>query len=313
MSEQRIERLVRASAPQRLPVGRALSLLAVVCVLVALVAAASPRSLARTGPAPPGVDVSLALGDLVAIALALVVVGFAVLAYLAWPGRRGREEDEPELVFERQPMHRRERLLLLVLALVVVGVPLAAVALLARREEGQAPPAPVTTGGAGRPSGRPAPDAPTGRHEPLTVHWPVLVALASLALLAVAAYLLARARSRRRVTPEPDRVVRELVGAVEESLEELEREPDPRRAVIRAYARMERVLAAHGAPRRAFEAPVEYLTRALKALRAGGASAKRLTLLFERARFSRHAVDQAMKREAIDALVALRAELEAER
>ena len=45
-------------------------------------------------------------------------------------------------------------------------------------------------------------------------------------------------------------------AAVDESLDDLRAEPDPRRAVIAAYARLERVLAAHGLPRFAAEAPL---------------------------------------------------------
>ena len=51
---------------------------------------------------------------------------------------------------------------------------------------------------------------------------------------------------------------------------------------------MERALAAHGFPRRRFEAPHEYLNRVLGELSGGRRAAARLTALFERARFSPH-------------------------
>jgi|SRR6266511_910859 len=98
-----------------------------------------------------------------------------------------------------------------------------------------------------------------------------------------------------------------------ETLQDLRSEPDPRKAVIRTYARMERTLAARGLPRNAFEAPLEYLVRVLDVLQVGAHSVRRLTRLFERARFSPHAIDAGMKEEAIEALVALRAELEVAR
>jgi hypothetical protein len=101
----------------------------------------------------------------------------------------------------------------------------------------------------------------------------------------------------------------ELVAAVELSLEDLERDPDPRRAVIRAYARMERALGAHGLARRPSETALEYLARALTALQVGRASVERLTALFERAKFSRHEIDGSMKAEALAALSSLRDEL----
>jgi hypothetical protein len=79
--------------------------------------------------------------------------------------------------------------------------------------------------------------------------------------------------------------------------------------VIAAYARMERALAASGLARTQAEAPREYLERTLPELGASAGSAKRLTALFERAKFSPHRIDAGMKEEAIAALTALRDEL----
>ncbi len=74
---------------------------------------------------------------------------------------------------------------------------------------------------------------------------------------------------------------------------------------------MERVLAAHGVARRAAEAPLEYLARVLRDLALRESSVRTLTHLFERAKFSHHAVDPTMKEAAIDALETARAELRA--
>jgi hypothetical protein len=98
-----------------------------------------------------------------------------------------------------------------------------------------------------------------------------------------------------------------------DSLDDLRAEPDPRRAVIRAYARMEGTFAAYGVAREEAEAPLEYMTRALDSLSVSAYSVRRLTQLFSRAKFSSHEVDAGMKDEAIEALVGLRAELEHER
>jgi hypothetical protein len=130
------------------------------------------------------------------------------------------------------------------------------------------------------------------------------------ALVAIAGIGLAlRERRRRRVVlaaSAPDG----LVAAVEESLEDIGSEPDPRRAVIKAYDRMERALSASGTPRDRAETPLEYLRRALAAVNASKGSIHRLTDLFEQARFSRHVIDATMKSEAIEALSALRSELD---
>jgi hypothetical protein len=100
-----------------------------------------------------------------------------------------------------------------------------------------------------------------------------------------------------------------LLVALDESLDDLRAEPDARRAVIAAYARMERALSLAGLGRRRAEAPREYLARTLPAVGAGAPSVERLTALFERAKFSPHDVDATMKAEAIEALAALRDEL----
>jgi Domain of unknown function (DUF4129) len=133
----------------------------------------------------------------------------------------------------------------------------------------------------------------------------VAVFVAVLVVLAVAL----AARRRRRATPQRGLVAEELSALVERSLAELEAERDPRRAVIAAYAGMEQTLAANGLPRAPAEAPLEYLARALAELRVSEASAGRLTELFQRARFSRHEVGEAMKQDAIEALAAVRDEL----
>ena len=85
------------------------------------------------------------------------------------------------------------------------------------------------------------------------------------------------------------------------------------RRMIAAYGRLERVLAWHGLPRSPAEAPLEYLARVLTELSVGARAASRLTDLFERAKFSQHAVGAEMKDEAIDALETVREDLVAAR
>jgi uncharacterized membrane protein YidH (DUF202 family) len=137
---------------------------------------------------------------------------------------------------------------------------------------------------------------------------PVIVVstLAVVALGAAAWFAFERRRVQQRRS-EPPAV--ELALALERTIADLRAEPDPRKAVIAAYAQMERALAEAELPRRPAEAPREYLGRVLPAIGASTASVERLTELFERAKFSPHAIDAAMKEEAIDALESLRDEL----
>jgi uncharacterized protein DUF4129 len=102
---------------------------------------------------------------------------------------------------------------------------------------------------------------------------------------------------------------RAVSQALDDSLDDLRNDPDIRRAIIAAYARMERALATVGMARAPAEAPFEYLERSLVELDAGADGARRLTELFERAKFSDHALGEPMREEAIDALVAVRDDL----
>lgn len=129
------------------------------------------------------------------------------------------------------------------------------------------------------------------------------------ALLAAAGVAAFAGRSAKPMRPLWRRSQDEVALALDESLDDLRSEPDLRRAIIAAYARMERTLAAAGIPRRPAEAPLEYLARALHDLDASAGAVTRLTDLFEWAKFSHHEPDASMRDEAIDALVALRDEL----
>ena len=141
-----------------------------------------------------------------------------------------------------------------------------------------------------------------------TFEWPVLWgAIAVLVVAVVAAGIRARLRPAQplRGLPFEEDVAAEIDGAIED----LEREPDPRRAVIAAYARMERVLGRHGLARRLSETPIEYLQRVLLGLTAKAGAVTRLTGLFERARFSAHEIGQTEKNDAITALREIREDM----
>jgi hypothetical protein len=133
----------------------------------------------------------------------------------------------------------------------------------------------------------------------------IVVGLLTVAVLTAIVF----AFMRHRQTARPRRIQHALVLALEKTLDDLRAEPDPRKAVIAAYAQMEHALARAGLPREPAEAPREYLERVLPEIGAGADSVERLTALFERAKFSPHAIDEAMKEEAIAALESLRDEL----
>ena len=162
-----------------------------------------------------------------------------------------------------------------------------------------------------KPSGTPSADkhrAPGG--SPAHFDWAPVAVVGGLVVfgLGAAAWVLVRRRVPKKALAE-GLSADALIAALDDSLDDLRDEPDARRAVIAAYARMERALAYGGLGRRKSEAPREYLERALPAVGAGARSVARLTALFEEAKFSPHEVDGGMKAEAIDALAALRDEL----
>lgn len=135
--------------------------------------------------------------------------------------------------------------------------------------------------------------------------WPAVLIAGALVAVGFGVYRLGRKRR-----PQEERTLREDITAIlDDTLEKLSAEDDPRRAVILAYAWMERTLAAHGLPRAPSEAPLEYLARVLIDLEASRDSVFELTALFERAKFSLHDVDEEMKHEAIASLTAVRDEL----
>jgi hypothetical protein len=137
--------------------------------------------------------------------------------------------------------------------------------------------------------------------------WVPVIVVSSLAVAGLAAVALAFVRRREPAAPADPAAA--LALAIERTLDDLRAELDPRRAVIAAYAQMEGALGRARLPRRAPEAPREYLERVLPEVGAGAASVERLTGLFERAKFSPHTIDTAMKEDAIAALEHLRDDL----
>jgi hypothetical protein len=145
-------------------------------------------------------------------------------------------------------------------------------------------------------------------------HFEYTVLWISLVVIAVGGgwlYYAWRTRKKRTAMPldREQTVVEDFAASIGDAIGDLENEPDARRAVIAAYARMETVLARNGLKRRPSETPVEYLRRILLGLTSRGDSVSRLTSLFEQAKFSRHTIDDAMKQDAIGALREIRDDL----
>ncbi|HEU5244638.1 MAG TPA: DUF4129 domain-containing protein [Gaiellaceae bacterium] len=143
------------------------------------------------------------------------------------------------------------------------------------------------------------------------LRWDEIAIVLGVLLVVAAIYgVLSSRREPRLFRPRPEDTDA-LVSALDLSLDDLRTDPDLRRAIIAAYARMEAALGAAGIRRRPSEAPLEYLERALLTLHASAEAVRTLTDLFEWARFSHHEPEPSMRDEAVDALVAVRDELRA--
>lgn len=81
-------------------------------------------------------------------------------------------------------------------------------------------------------------------------------------------------------------------------------DPDPRRAIIAAYAALLAGLAGAGSPRLAFEAPEEHLDRSVQHLALPADSLQAVTRLFLIARFSNNPLGEADRQEALRSLAA---------
>jgi hypothetical protein len=140
-----------------------------------------------------------------------------------------------------------------------------------------------------------------------------VIAAVGVAVGATAVAVGLRTRGRRIGRPA-SRVRRRSAAAVslERTIADLQNDPDPRHAVISAYAWMEDELTESGWGRRPSRAPFEYLDEALRELAVPPEPAHVLTELFEVARFSSHRVDPAMRDRAIGALVEIRGSLREE-
>lgn len=146
----------------------------------------------------------------------------------------------------------------------------------------------------------------------LPFDWAPAIVVISIAVVAavVVTYLMFRNPPRR--APTKAEIANLLSAILNDSLDDLRAERDPRKAVIATYARMETTLAGFGFARADAEAPREYLGRVLRDLLEASADAvSKLTSLFERAKFSTHDIDPGMKNDAIEALVEMRDELRA--
>jgi hypothetical protein len=308
MVEHRTERVIEGEArPEwgRLP---AVAVALVSVLLAAIVGMTSASSPWVTGdgadPSPPPF-----VAEALAVALA---VGLSILLGVIWirAPRKSKTTKKPRPSSSATDGIRsglRTGTLVLIGGLLFSVLLLAFWFLLGQADSVQPPPL-ITATVRDVPPLPPTTPSPTA---PPVFDWFLFGLVASIAVILPLGLI---ARRRLRVSDESEQeegdVPASVVRAVGESIDQIERDPDARRAIIRAYARMEHAFDDAGMPRRPSEAPFEYLGRALRGVRVSPPAAGRLATLFERARFSRHVVDVGTKEDAIGELREIERQLE---
>lgn len=261
---------------------------------------------AALAPVGGGFEASLVLDVLRTVGYVALILGLAGLpvAIVVFRRRKERASDEGQSVFvdlPPPPLWARIAALVLILVVFVAEVVISLTILndvlrAAAQSTGQAPDlgGQLDAGSLGQ----------VGRESAALLAAMVIVGV--LVLVALAFAIKWRLQERRRDAPSRQDPGTVASRAVEVSLAALRAERDPRRAVIAAYAAMERMLAAAGLGRVGSEAPIEYLRRVLAASFGSNAEVATITDLFQVAKFSHHDVDEQMRAAAIDALQAIR-------
>ncbi len=312
--DERRHRHTEAAAAFRVRPPHVVPAVVATLVLLWLVAAfASGSSVEHTsGVTPHPLLARVSADGLIFAAAAAATLGIVKFVSALLPLRRSKRSREPEAVLERPVPSRSARFVaVLVVLLAVGGVAALLVFVRPGRDESESPadadapgvtePAPTTT------------PPPASRRTGPSVDALAAIAAGGLAvgLATLGLVVVRRAGGHRAPAPKAQPRQSTLTRAIDLGLDELRAHADPREAVVAAYAPMEEVLGAHGAARRPAEAPFEYLGRVLVQVGVHAESAGRLTELFERAAFSRQAIGEPLRRDAVTALARIHDEVTA--
>jgi ABC-type transporter Mla MlaB component len=146
----------------------------------------------------------------------------------------------------------------------------------------------------------------------------ILLCVVGLIVLGIVVFALLREQAKRRAKRKgklarkktQPRTADELVAALDAGLEELsDADRDPRRAVIACWVRLEQAAAAAGTPRHPGDTPTDLVGRLLAEQQVDSRVLAALLEVYRQARYATHTVDDQMRRQAVDALQRLRADL----
>jgi len=306
-----------AGVRQAIRAERTALMLGVVLVLLVVAAVASSASLTSGGFSSGAGAVRVARpvgGAIVAAISATLVVCVALvglIVYAAVPRRRGKKPPEDvQWVSQRPALTWLDKALGVALPLLLLAGVVTTVVFISRGAHSQPPSHPAATG-VRAPTGAPLDTSSRSSVSDSGALWVEAGVIAGAVLVGtgvLVVFVLPRLRRRSSGGVATEKVDRRaaVAKAVSLSLDDLRREPDPRRAIIAAYARMERTFAGAGLPRRAHDTSTEYLRRILTASSAPSVALLELTLLFQEARFSRHELTSHHRDGALAALTKIR-------
>jgi len=265
--------------------------------------------LRMAGPAPAGHDVSgvIRLPEHVTTVI-VTLFGLAVLVFvvdLVWRvWSKGKQAGESEPAEEPTPVPPWLRRLTLILSILNVVV----LAYLLRRAvlDGG-----FFSGAGGLATGLALPGA-NPPSAPAIFNWVfgILAVAAGLGAVVLALWVALGDRLKEHEEDASEAPTGPLEALVGESFEDLRSEPDPRRAIVRCYARFERVAADAGLERKPWFTPMEFMRETLVRLSVPHAAVPTLTGLFELARFSHHALGPRERDRALAALHEIRTAIE---
>jgi hypothetical protein len=298
-----------AEQPQRRPLSGAATAAAVAMTALAFaVVSASTRAGSAAPPRPPGWSDTAAVGrhGATALVIALVpivfVVGLAIWVLAQMMARKRRTEQR--ILDPRYDRKRRLKQAIFVGSIVLLALLVRLGVIHLNRIHLPA------FGGTGSAGGGGVGGLVHHRSgsQVGTVDW--LAAGVLWAVMIVVAVLAYRHFRRPAGAIAPTAAVAEPVPEPCLAPADLRAHPDAREAVIATYAEMERDLGSRDLQRAPAEGPREYLGRIIGHVRGSRPALRRLTGLYEQARFSVHPVDRAMQEDAVDSLEAMRSELE---
>jgi hypothetical protein len=292
----------RAARPEL----RSLALAALALALLAVVGLASSGSAwhaTRAASTPTTALQSLAAAGGVVLVVALLFLW--VETPTASPPKRKRRtpagDELDELDASLWTAGRTAAVVLLALAVVCIGT-------LPLLSSASAPSQGLIGADPSAPAGPPPSEGLRSAHS-VNLGWLLIPIAVAVTILTPAAVVIRRRRLKRDEATMHAGEPGALGRAVQASIATLESERDPRRAILRAYARMERAFGDVEIVRARDETASEFLGRTRRRLPVSAGAAAALTERFEEVRYSTHQITEADRAQALASLHRVEREL----